>query len=141
MAASHEARIFNTKGHKEHLRGRYRNTKIFLWVFDRVRAVRAATGCGWQSRAPRRGAAARAGRRGGRTIAPYRHASREVRVATGYVRCAPRGERCQAAHRVEARRRDGDIAPYRNGARVVVRTTGCGGRGSDGDMRNRVAFF
>ena len=33
------------------------------------------------------------------------------------------------------------IAPYRNGARVVVRTTGCGGRGSDGDMRNWVALF
>ena len=29
MAASNEARIFNTKGHKERLRGMYRNTKYF----------------------------------------------------------------------------------------------------------------
>ena len=81
MAASHEARIFNTKGHKERLRGMYRNTKYFYGF------------------------------------------------PTGYGRCVrPRGAGGKAAHRAEARRRDGDIAPYRNGARVV-RTTGCGGEG------------
>ena len=41
------------------------------------------------------------------------------RAATGREGCArqrgARGAGCQAAHRAEARRRDGDIAPYRNG--------------------------
>ena len=92
---------------------------------------------------------------GGRARCPHR-AARVIRVGSG-VGCghgarggrwrtgAPRGmvtvshgegcERdagCQAAHRAEARRRDGDIAPYRNGtgprgtrgARRWDRTTG-----------------
>ena len=33
---------------------------------------------------------------------------------------------CQAAHRAEARRRDGDIAPYRHAAREGARVVGRG---------------
>ena len=39
-----------------------------------------------------------------------------------------KGARCQAAHRAKARRRDGDIAPYRNGTAQWNRTTGHGQR-------------
>ena len=59
-----------------------------------------------------------------------------VRTATAHSECArPRGTRIsrdgQAAHRAVARRRDGDIAPYRNGAREV-RTGGAHGNGARG---------
>ena len=62
-------------------------------------------------RAPRRGAAARWGHR---ALPPSR---------TGEGARAVRTE-CQAAHRAEARRRDGDIAPYRQAARAGRTATG-----------------
>ena len=45
-------------------------------------------------------------------------------TAKPHERCA----RCQAAHRAKARRRDGDIAPYRNGTAPRGTTTGHGQR-------------
>ena len=49
-------------------------------------------------------------------------------VASRWGARGARGARGEAAHRAEARRRDGDIAPYRNGTRVV-RTAGARGEG------------
>ena len=43
----------------------------------------------------------------------------------------PAGAGCKAAHRATARRRDGDIAPYRNGTRVWC-MRGDAGRGRGG---------
>ena len=47
-------------------------------------------------------------------IAPYRNGTGKRGMATGHGRG---GAGCQAAHRAKARRRDGDIAPYRQAAR------------------------
>ena len=71
--------------------------------------------------------------RGGQAGRPSGQASRPT--ATGRGRCARQrdmcgvgrvGAGCKATHRAKARRRDGDIAPYRNGARAVRTATGRG---------------
>ena len=64
-------------------------------------------------RGARVGGASREARRP--IIAPYRNGTQQRDCITGRATGRGRGAGCQAAHRAEARRRDGDIAPYRNG--------------------------
>ena len=140
MAASHEARIFNTKGHKERLRGMYRNTKYFYGF---------PTGYGRCVRP--RGAGGKAAHRAeARRREPGGPAADHCALPPCVTRGA-RGQRdtCGAHH--EARDAKPRTAPRRGGAMGTSRPTatgreryaprGAGGRGSDGDMRNRVAFF
>ena len=84
-----------------------------------------AAHCGGEPpRAMRRGGASREARRP--TIAPQGNAQRDTSGARA------KNARCQAAHRggepprAMARRRDGDIAPYRHAARVMRTATGDG---------------
>ena len=79
-------------------RRRPRKTLSVCYLASRAPRWRTATGSAWCAR------------RRDRATGPHGDGARP--------RGAANGAGCQAAHRAKARRRDGDIAPYRNGTRA-----------------------
>ena len=113
-AHGHGAGVFNTKEHKERRDRMDRNTKIFCVFKDAGNGAR------------RRGAAAgRGGGDGMLSRAPRRWRGGAMGTSRPTATGPHHGARARG-HGNEARRRDGDIAPYRNGTAPRGTATGYG---------------
>ena len=150
------AGILNTKGHKERRDGMYRSTKSRRWraatgrVASRYGAVSHRGRCAceycvgkWRRdhdiapgarpcRAPCRGQS-----RGMQNSQRVLLAKPRTAVASRWGAQGARGARGEAAHRAVARRRDGDIAPYRQAARAGRTATGRTATGRGEGVRGR----